>query len=294
MQINSAAVGGGTVLPIDISVTGGGTIRLHLSGGVSIGDSTDPGINWTRVSNKLAVSATVVTNGFQTSGVTIDQSTAADQLLSMKSTGSVAHGMTTLTDTATYGVNAKVSGAGGGLWVRGFSSGIIGLYLQGNHTTDSAAHTVAGSAAIYMEGNLKSGTTTGALTANANILAVASNGSAKFLVDVEGDLFADGSAPTIYDSYDDVALVRTHDLFTARAKHAAGILLSSGDAFIKYNEDTLVSLGILGAPLADGGLTNITRLQRLHSGAIWQLGERLVAQETEIKDLRARLSLVGG
>lgn len=53
MQINSAAVGGGTVLPIDISVTGGGTIRLHLSGGVSIGDSTDPGVGKVRVVGQM-------------------------------------------------------------------------------------------------------------------------------------------------------------------------------------------------------------------------------------------------
>ena len=43
------------------------------------------------------------------------------------------------------------------------------------------------------------------------------------------------------------------------------------DKHVKYNEQTLIEAGILGAPIAEGGMTNITQLQRLHNGAIWQL-----------------------
>ena len=56
------------------------------------------------------------------------------------------------------------------------------------------------------------------------------------------------------------------------------------DKFIQYNEDTLVELGILGAPLKDKPLYCVTKLQQLQTGAIEQL-------YTKLQDTLERLAL---
>jgi len=51
----------------------------------------------------------------------------------------------------------------------------------------------------------------------------------------------------------------------------------------------LVEMGILGDTVANRGLLNVTGLQRLHNGAIWQLYSSLKDQEEEIKSLKEQL-----
>lgn len=47
--------GGGPTSPLDIWMDGSGKVRFHVSGGVSIGDTTDPGAGVLRVANGLVL-----------------------------------------------------------------------------------------------------------------------------------------------------------------------------------------------------------------------------------------------
>ena len=92
-----------------------------------------------------------------------------------------------------------------------------------------------------------------------------------FMVDEDGDLFADGGVATtdmvtLMDGYDDAHLVRAFDL----ARTGKGLIRSEWDQHLKYNEAALVECGVLGDTIANDGMVNITQLQRLHNGAIWQ------------------------
>ncbi|MCH7971126.1 MAG: hypothetical protein IH960_08820 [Chloroflexi bacterium] len=118
------------------------------------------------------------------------------------------------------------------------------------------------------------------ITANGNIFAiharVGGSDQARFLLDEDGDIFVvtavdvtgsgNAVAATAFDDFADAELVRAFDV----ARSPKSIVRTEWDKHVRYNEQTLIDLGVLGAPIADGGLTNITQLQRLHNGAIWQ------------------------
>jgi hypothetical protein len=135
-------------------------------------------------------------------------------------------------------------------------------------TTVDTTHTASGTAAVMVDASKANGVSNTTLGTNANVFAVRMDGGTKFIVDNEGDLFADGSATTVYDNYDDAQLVRAYD--THKAPKA--IIQSKFDDYISYNKDTLVDAGIIAEDDEEGnkGFVNVTGLQRLHNGAIWQ------------------------
>ena len=104
------------------------------------------------------------------------------------------------------------------------------------------------------------------------------------MVDEDGDFYLNGSTNT-FDAECDVALVRAFDL--ARGDDT---IHSHWDAFIRANEADLVRTGVLGATVAEGGLTNHRKLAYLHNGAIWQLHTKLETQQEELTALKGQLN----
>ena len=80
--------------------------------------------------------------------------------------------------------------------------------------------------------------------------------------------FAAPPATTVYDSYDDAQLVRAFDIHKA----PKAIIQSRFDDYISYNQKTLIEAGVLAEDDDEGnkGFVNVTGMQRLHNGAIWQ------------------------
>jgi hypothetical protein len=134
-----------------------------------------------------------------------------------------------------------------------------------------------------------------AVTADGIIFAVRSyNGSyhSQFMVDEDGDLFANSgtstAAVTVFDEEDDVSLVRAFDI--ARATNGTkGIIVDEWDKYAHRNEADLVRHGILGDTLANGGLVNVTRLQQLHNGAIWQQQKQHMSLAEKVDGLEVEL-----
>ena len=113
------------------------------------------------------------------------------------------------------------------------------------------------------------------MASDANIFAcvgqTAAGGKVKFIVDLEGELHSDGGAQSAYDEFDDAQMTRA--LEVSRGK---GVIDSKFDKFITYNHEKLAELKLVGREL-DGTpnhFINVTGMQRLHNGAIWQQYEK--------------------
>lgn len=269
--------------------TSGGDLSLRPNGNVTIGGSP-PSTGKLRVDGIIRTNNSIIANGNSfigddanantTLGLTINQGAADDEILAFKSSD-VAHGVTSITETDTYGALQKAVADEGGLAVWGYTETKVGLDLIGVATTFDSSASTSALGAITVRARKKSGTSYGALGSNEFAFAVRNSTSTKFLVDAEGDIHYDGSAAA-YDAYDDVQLVRALD----HAIAPANIVRNQFDAWLKYNRADVVAAGIL----SDGGFVNLTQLTRLHSGAIWQMHTQMMELRQEIAALRERLN----
>jgi len=241
-------------------------------------------------------------NGKMTQGVSINQAGNDNEILAFKSSD-VAHGMTGVTETDTYGFIKKLCANAGGLIIAGAtdcaSSTQLGLMLRGyaliSNDKDANAH-----APVEVRSTIRCSTGT-TCTSNMNVFSINrhDNGNALFVVDLEGDFFYYGSG-SCFDEYCDAGLVRAFSTATARSQgRCHQIIRNKWDDHVKENEETLVRLGILGdyvncVPPCRVGLVNGPQLQRLHNGAIWQLHSKLEDQGEEIKELQTQLKALNG
>ena len=258
-------------------------MTLDSSGGVFIGDSAHEYVD---------------------QGLVINQGSATNALLDLKQSG-IDHKLDNVlayeeTDTAL----SIWSGASGGVNLNAFHEDSAGRPLTitavgGTASTDKDIHNV-GLISLRVYEIDGSGAVQTTVTSDGNVFSVAActsgtNMLTRFIIDEDGDLFAsqDGTTGvTVIDEYDDVSLVRALDI----AKHDSGFkgyIESEWDEFIQYNEDTLVDVGILGAPIAKGGLINVTGLQRLHNGAIWQIAQRQYELESKLELAERKLAALG-
>ena len=132
--------------------------------------------------------------------------------------------------------------------------------------SEDATRSTSGNAAMVLRGLVEDGSNPGDMGANKNVLAVANRNTTRFIFDSDGDLHSD-SSNTTFDQYNDAQLVRSFDL-----SHGRGVIQSKFDNFIKYQHETLADLGLVGRE-EDGTpnhFINVTGMQRLHNGAIWQ------------------------
>jgi hypothetical protein len=270
----------------NIGFTTSGTIRMRISNAGQIFQGCDE-----------------TANACSTIGYTINQGTNDNEILSFKSYD-VAHGVTGFTETDTFASFRKVTASGGGAKLTAITEAGQAFVVRAIATTvtacTGAAHTALGTGNIHFGSDLKSGTGRTGMSANGNLFAIASDCVAHFIVDGEGDLFANGSATTVYDSYCDAQLSRalSHTMEAASCT-SIGVIQNKWDDFILYNEQTLIDLDILGGPVIgvdprEHGLVNVTQLQRLHNGAIWQLHSKLNDQAEELTALKGQLKALGG
>ena len=224
-------------------------------------------------------------NAKMTVGLTINCGAHDNEVLAFKSSD-VGHAMTGLAEEDTWGAFKKSEAASGGLAISGykdadgtnaFAVDIIGYLGEAASTTKS----YLGYGIVHVNAWVTNGGTNVANPAtNANLFAVAQGNSTRFIVDAEGDLHADGSAATVYDDLDDVALLSAFDR-TMSQGGAKGFIAAAWEETLAENEQTLIDLDILGGPRVgvpeeERGLINYTGLARLHNSAIRQVYTKLV------------------
>jgi hypothetical protein len=205
-------------------------------------------------------------------GICLNQGANDGKILTAKSSD-VAHGFTSKVEADTYMKIGKADGSLGGMSLEAFKeNGIVAIKMSGNAdgTPDTAKSTSANTI-IEMHSYVRDGTTSGATsTSNGNLFSVFNGDTCRFIFDAEGDFHAD-SGSTTYDEYDDAQLARAFDL-----SHGKGVIDSKFDKFVAYNHEKLADLELVGRE--DDGtpnhFVNVTGMQRLHNGAIWQQYEK--------------------
>lgn len=226
-----------------------------------------------------------------TAGIVINQGASDDRILTFKSSD-IAHGITNMVETDTYGAFGKRDGAEGGLWIMGFGEGTrAGVNIDGHVGTADIGRTTAAGAAIIMDGYLASGANRTVLGTNGNVMVVRNGGSTRFIFDAEGDAHADVSWTT-FDSHDDALVLealtaevaRPDDPYRDAIRQHFG---ESLEAMIPREELTRMKL----VTFNDDGhnFVNMTRLSMLLTGAARQAARRNTALEMELSEVRDEL-----
>jgi len=222
-------------------------------------------------------------NTFNTLGLTINQGANTNELLSFKSSD-VAHGITANTETDTFGA-VRARSSNGTLRIAGFCEDVIGLELVGIHTNDNAVKSTSGLAAILINGQLKSGASVTGLGANANILAVQTDGTARFILDADGDSHQDvGTAWTNFDDHADVALLTA---LSVHVSSEADPIKGNFAQFLDYNRETLERLRLVTFNEDGHHFVNMSKLSMLLVGAVRQISGRMDALEQKLLLLTA-------
>jgi len=254
-------------------------------------------------------------NANMTTGLTINQGAADDQAFALKSSD-VDHGLTTGTAGGSdveiddyFTIEKMVAGtSGGGVRMNvmmedvaqrpAFQLGVYGGTAQTDKSTSAR-----GLAEIYVSEHADNNSLAD-IAANGNVFNISARvgdtDATVFLVDEDGQIYATTNAHTgdvsvgaLSDNYDDAQLVRTLD----HAKTSAGfkgMIRDKWDDFVQYNEQDLIDAGVLGETMENGGLLNVTGLQKLHNGAIWQGYKRQMELQEEVTELKTRLLALEG
>jgi hypothetical protein len=216
--------------------------------------------------------ATSYSNTFNSAGLTINQGTADDEAFSLKSSD-VAHGITGIAETDTYGVAQKFAATTGGTSLRAFSAGTGALQLLAVHTTDDTAKTAAASGVFMVDGRVKSGTGNAALGANANIIVFQNNSQTRFILDGDGDSHQDiGTSWTNFSDHDDVGLLTLMSAYVTREDDP---LKERFRSFLNERREQLEELKLVTFNEDGHHFVNMSRLVMLLVGAAIQTGRRL-------------------
>ena len=205
-------------------------------------------------------------------GLVINQGANDGKIISLKSSD-VAHGMTGSCETDTYAHFGKQSATKGGvnfrIYTEDMDSERLNLNVQGEGDLSETKST-SGKGAMAFGVSAKSGTAQGATNNDGILLSIANYTNTRFLFEGDGNFHADAGSNT-YDAYEDAQLARAYDL-----SHGKGVIESKFDKFVAYNHEKLAQLDLVGRE-EDGTpnhFINVTGMQRLHNGAIWQQYEK--------------------
>jgi hypothetical protein len=260
--VNDLAIQGYNSVTFDVSTTNDdkfGTkterFRISSSGKLATGAETDPDVD--------------------AGGLCLNQGADDGRILTFKSSD-VAHGVTNDAETDTFLSMQKASATKGGVVMKVLAEDMDSEVYTMNiiNTTDlTTTKSRTGLASVIVGVNKKgSGTATTFVNDDGNLFCVRNYIQTKFIVDADGELHADGSATVgTFDSYEDAQLVRAFDL-----SHMKGVINSKFDEYVKYKHEDLAEAGIVGRE-EDGTpnhMINVTGMQRLHNGAIWQQYEK--------------------
>ena len=184
----------------------------------------------------------------------------------------VAHFTTNEAENDTYMRLSKYSSSQGGGAIVGYAEGGEAMYLQGicGGGQSSTTKSTSAGAPVIIKGTVEASNAASALPSNHNAAVIMNHTNTRFIFDGDGDFHADSSSTT-FDAYDDAQLVRAYDL-----SHGKGVIDSKFDKFVAYNHEKLAELKLVGREEngTPNHFVNVTGMQRLHNGAIWQQYEK--------------------
>ena len=230
-----------------------------------------------------------VENAQMTTGLTINQGSADNEIISLKSSD-VNQPATGRAEADTYTRFFKASGVGGGLQVESYTDtdGNAGnaIVLAGvlGEAADTTKSTL-GLGVVNLSPRVTDGST-GITTvgSNGNLVVITNNETTRFIFDAEGSGHADVEW-VAFDKHNDLALLE--DLETHLT---SGNVVRQFGQVIKYDRQFFEDEGLFHdiRDVGDGkmrGMMNYTRMTMLHSGAIRQVGGRQLALEECLRGL---------
>jgi hypothetical protein len=232
-----------------------------------------------------------------TTGLTINQGAADDQILAFKSSD-VAHGITGYAETDTFALMRKSEATSGGLTIHGYKDAdgtaafalFLSAYLAEQPDTSDAT---SSNGCMQFDVRRINGTALAAIQDSSNGYVFSNNGIARLLIKGNGDIHAtnisDGAGDmdaVALDNEDDIGLVRT---FNRHTHNDIGTVMSKWDDTIKANEDDLRRVGVL-----TGDFYSMQRMNSLLGGAIWQSHTRQEELKERVYELESRLLALEG
>ncbi len=131
-------------------------------------------------------------NTKMTAGVNINQGANDDEIVALKSSD-VAHGITDIDETDTYGSVIKAAATTGGMAIRGLTEDKIGMLIQGFITTGDTVHSSSSIGAVTIDCYKKSGTGTTTLGDTENLVVFRNGTTARFAIVGNGEIYTNGS-----------------------------------------------------------------------------------------------------
>ncbi len=230
----------------------------------------------------IAYLGAYVTNAKMTLGLTIQQGAADDEILALKSSD-VTHGMTTRTETDTYGVLQKEGADSGGLRIAGYSEGSAATHIKGRATSDKTDKATASWGAITLNSEKKSGTTTGVMGADANLVAILNYTNMVAVFDAEGELHLDLTlTENAWDEYDDIELLTALRASVMAPKTA---LYQRTKHLIEKHRNLLEETGVITYNEDGHHFIAMKAFMFLLTDAIRQVGARLQVHEQALLNL---------
>jgi len=190
-------------------------------------------------------------------GICLNQNAEDTDILTFKSSD-VAHGMTNIAETDTYGTFAKGSPAAGALRLTGLADSAlaIGIALRGyGGTTDNTTGSAA-IGAITLEGAYANGTGVQAVGNTDNVFVVRNRNSSELMLKGNGDLYTQTGTGGPYDDENDLAL----------AEAAKYEMAGCYDRITKKDQERLHELGIM-----KNGYVCHQKMMALQLGAFGQI-----------------------
>ena len=210
-------------------------------------------------------------------GICIDTNGQDRGFLTWKNSD-VTHGFTGEVEADTLLEIRKLDLPTGGVAIKGYGGDLqtgLALYSACSGTGDTTL-TASGNGLMNILVSKLSGDATALCSSTELLFTVKDYNQVRFIVRADGNLYYDGTTnATHWDEHEDANMVRSLDLALAK-NNGIDTVDSKFDKFVKYNHETLADLEITGRD-HDGKPNNfigITKLQRLHNGAIRQQYEK--------------------
>ena len=175
-----------------------GVIKLQVAAAGSLVDAlTIDSTKAVTMAGTLAVTGTAyigdTANANATLGLTINQGSADDEILALKSSD-IAHPFTSIAEADTYGCVQKISSSQGGLKLRGFreAGSTTATWIEGYSGADSSTKTTGSVGPVLINSILTDGSTGGtAVGTDGNLAVIRNNGTTRFIFDAEGSAHSD-------------------------------------------------------------------------------------------------------
>ncbi len=228
-------------------------------------------------------------NGSMTTGLTINQGAADNEILALKSSD-VAHGMTGVTETDTYLFAKKFDATLGGLDLVGIRASTVGVRVYDNVTTEDPTRTTGAVAPVQIAAAVKSGTGRSTMAADKNLLTVGNATVVRFILDSDGDSHQDvGTAWTNFDDHDDVALLTA---LSAGVSRPGDPVREQFAEVLEAHRETLEQAKIVTFNPDGHHFVNWSRLKMVLVGAVRQQAQQIADQAQQIAELTSTVKQI--